>query len=284
LKKGKGALDMLTLSKYGKILVYTLLLIYTMLVLVPFLMMISNSFKSMRDIYLKPFSLPTDPSFRNIIDAWNQAGIGRGYLNSLIIAGSAVVGIVIISSFFAYAISKYEFRGRRFLFMYSMLGLAFPARLAIIPIYLLLRNINLTNSRLGLIIIYIAVNIPFSVFLLKNFIDGVPNELSEAARIDGANPLQIYRHVVIPLIKPAISIVSIVSFVNVWNDFFFPLIFINDRSKATITLAVSIFFGEYANRWNLLFTSLTLAIAPTIILFLIFSRQFIAGMTQGAIK
>ncbi|MBO8167446.1 MAG: carbohydrate ABC transporter permease [Kosmotoga sp.] len=275
---------MLTLSKYGKILVYTLLLIYTMLVLVPFLMMISNSFKSMRDIYLKPFSLPTDPSFRNIIDAWNQAGIGRGYLNSLIIAGSAVVGIVIISSFFAYAISKYEFRGRRFLFMYSMLGLAFPARLAIIPIYLLLRNMNLTNSRLGLIIIYIAVNIPFSVFLLKNFIDGVPNELSEAARIDGANPLQIYRHVVIPLIKPAISIVSIVSFVNVWNDFFFPLIFINDRSKATITLAVSIFFGEYANRWNLLFTSLTLAIAPTIILFLIFSRQFIAGMTQGAIK
>jgi len=275
---------MLTLSKYGKILVYTLLLIYTMLVLVPFLMMISNSFKSMRDIYLKPFSLPTDPSFRNIIDAWNQARIGRGYLNSLIIAGSAVVGIVIISSFFAYAISKYEFRGRRFLFMYSMLGLAFPARLAIIPIYLLLRNINLTNSRLGLIIIYIAVNIPFSVFLLKNFIDGVPNELSEAARIDGANPLQIYRHVVIPLIKPAISIVSIVSFVNVWNDFFFPLIFINDRSKATITLAVSIFFGEYANRWNLLFTSLTLAIAPTIILFLIFSRQFIAGMTQGAIK
>jgi len=239
---------MLTLSKYGKILVYTLLLIYTMLVLVPFLMMISNSFKSMRDIYLKPFSLPTDPSFRNIIDAWNQAGIGRGYLNSLIIAGSAVVGIVIISSFFAYAISKYEFRGRRFLFMYSMLGLAFPARLAIIPIYLLLRNINLTNSRLGLIIIYIAVNIPFSVFLLKNFIDGVPNELSEAARIDGANPLQIYRHVVIPLIKPAISIVSIVSFVNVWNDFFFPLIFINDRSKATITLAVSIFFGEYFSR------------------------------------
>ncbi|OAA32525.1 ABC transporter permease [Kosmotoga arenicorallina S304] len=275
---------MLTLTKYGKILVYTLLAIYATLVLVPFFMMVSNSFKSMRDIYLKPFSLPSELSLKNIIDAWNQAGIGRGYLNSLMIAGSAVVGIVIIASFFAFAISKYEFRGRRFLFIYSMLGLAFPARLAIIPIYLLLRNVNLTNSRLGLIIIYIAVNIPFSVFLLKNFIDGVPNELSEAARIDGANPLQIYRHVVLPLIKPAISIVSIVSFVNVWNDFFFPLIFINDRSKATITLAVSIFFGEYANRWNLLFTSLTLAIAPTIILFLIFSRQFIAGMTQGAIK
>ncbi|AKI97391.1 carbohydrate ABC transporter permease [Kosmotoga pacifica] len=275
---------MLTLTKYGKIIVYTLLLIYTLLVLVPFLMMISNSFKTMRDIYLKPFSLPTNPSLKNFVDAWNQAGIGRGYLNSIIIAGSAVVGIVIISSLFAYAISKYEFKGRRFLFIYSMLGLAFPARLAIIPIYLLLRDLHLTNSRLGLIIIYIAVNIPFSIFLLKNFIDGVPNELSEAARIDGANPLQIYRHVVLPLIKPAISIVSIVSFVNVWNDFFFPLIFINDRSKATITLAVSIFFGEYANRWNLLFTSLTLAVAPTIILFLIFSKQFIAGMTQGAIK
>jgi raffinose/stachyose/melibiose transport system permease protein len=247
-------------------------------------MMILNSLKSMRDIFMKPFSFPTKVLYDNYTKAWNQAGIGTGYKNSALVAGVSVVGILIVSSMFAYAISKYEFRGRRVLFIYSMLGLAFPARLAIIPIFILLRNLTLTNSLFGLILIYTSVNIPFSVFLLKNFIDGVPNELSEAARIDGATPMQIYWKVVLPLVKPALSIVAIVSFVNVWNDFFFPLIFINDKSKATITLAVSIFFGEYSNQWPLLFSGLTLAIAPTIILFLLFSRQFITGMTQGAIK
>lgn len=275
---------MLRLGFLGKIIVYTLLALYCLVIFVPFVIMLGNSVKSMRDIYLKPFSFPTNPLLSNYSSAWEQAGIGTGYLNSALIAGVSVLGIVIVSSMFAYAISKHDFRGRRFLYGYSMLGLAFPARLAIIPIFLLLRDLSLTNNRLGLIIIYIAINIPFSVFLLKNFMDGVPNELAEAAKMDGASPLQIYWNVVMPLVKPAISIVSIVSFVNVWNDFFFPLIFINDRSKATITLAVSIFFGEYSNRWNLLFAGLTLAVAPTIILFLIFSKQFIAGMTQGALK
>jgi raffinose/stachyose/melibiose transport system permease protein len=275
---------MLKLSLFGKIMVYILLAVYCLVILVPFFMMILNSLKSMRDIFMKPFSFPTKVLYDNYTKAWNQAGIGTGYKNSAFVAGVSVVGILIVSSMFAYAISKYEFKGRRFLFIYSMLGLAFPARLAIIPIFILLRNLTLTNSLFGLILIYTSVNIPFSVFLLKNFIDGVPNELSEAARIDGATPMQIYWKVVLPLVKPALSIVAIVSFVNVWNDFFFPLIFINDKSKATITLAVSIFFGEYSNQWPLLFSGLTLAIAPTIILFLLFSRQFITGMTQGAIK
>jgi len=275
---------MLKLSLFGKIMVYILLAVYCLVILVPFFMMILNSLKSMRDIFMKPFSFPTKVLYDNYTKAWNQAGIGTGYKNSAFVAGVSVIGILIVSSMFAYAISKYEFKGRRFLFVYSMLGLAFPARLAIIPIFILLRNFTLTNSLFGLILIYTSVNIPFSVFLLKNFIDGVPNELSEAARIDGATPMQIYWKVVLPLVKPALSIVAIVSFVNVWNDFFFPLIFINDKSKATITLAVSIFFGEYSNQWPLLFSGLTLAIAPTIILFLLFSRQFITGMTQGAIK
>ena len=275
---------MLKLSLFGKIIVYILLAVYCLVILVPFFMMILNSLKSMRDIFMKPFSFPTKVLYDNYTKAWNQAGIGTGYRNSAFVAGVSVIGILIVSSMFAYAISKYEFKGRRFLFIYSMLGLAFPARLAIIPIFILLRNLTLTNSLFGLILIYTSVNIPFSVFLLKNFIDGVPNELSEAARIDGATPMQIYWKVVLPLVKPALSIVAIVSFVNVWNDFFFPLIFINDKSKATITLAVSIFFGEYSNQWPLLFSGLTLAIAPTIILFLLFSRQFITGMTQGAIK
>ncbi|MGB9821045.1 MAG: carbohydrate ABC transporter permease [Pseudothermotoga sp.] len=275
---------MMRFSKFYKFLAYLVLSVYALIIAGPFFMMVMNSFKSMRELFLKPFSLPTKFMYQNYVQAWQRASIMRGYLNSAIVAAVSVVTVVVLSSMFAYMIAKYEFRARRYLFLYSMLGLALPARLAVIPIFLLLRSLNLTNSLLGLIIVYSSVNIPFSAFILKNFMDSVPNELCEAARIDGASVWMIYRRVVLPLVKPALSIVAIVTFVNVWNDFFFPLILINDRSKATITLAVSIFFGEYSTQWQLLFSGLTLSIAPTVILFLIFSQTFIAGMTQGAIK
>ena len=275
---------MLRLNRFETILFYALLIIYCLIILVPFGNMLMNSSKSLREIYMTPFGFPESFMTQNYVQAWQRGNIGTGYRNSALVAGVSVVSIVLLSSMFAFSISKLKFGMRRFFFMYSMLGLAFPARLAIIPIFLLMRSVGLTNSLIGLVIIYVAVNIPFSVFILKNFIDGVPNELAEAATIDGATPVQVYWNVVMPLVTPAVSIVAIVSFVNIWNDFFFPLVFINDRSKATITLAISTFFGEYGHQWHLLFAGLVLAIAPTIIMFVIFSRQFIAGMTQGAIK
>ncbi|MGJ8455074.1 carbohydrate ABC transporter permease [Pseudothermotoga sp. U03pept] len=275
---------MMRFSRFYKFLAYLVLSIYAFIIAGPFFMIIMNSLKSMRELFLRPFSLPTKFMYQNYIQAWQRASIARGYLNSAIIAVVSVITVVILASMFAYMISKYEFKGRRYLFLYSMLGLALPARLAVIPIFLLLRSLGLTNSLLGLIVVYSSVNIPFSAFILKNFMDSVPNELCEAARIDGASVAKIYSKVVLPLVKPALSIVAIVTFVNVWNDFFFPLILINDKSKATITLAVSIFFGEYSTQWHLLFSGLALSIAPTVILFLIFSQYFIAGMTQGAIK
>jgi raffinose/stachyose/melibiose transport system permease protein len=275
---------MVRLTKTGTILAYVFLTIYALIIVVPFMMMVMNSFKSMRELFLKPFSFPSSFKFDNFSKAWKFANIHVGYRNSLLVAGATVIIVVLLASMFAYMVSKYDFSFRRGVFLYTMLGLALPARLAVIPIFILLRNMNLTNSLAGLVLIYSSINLPFSIFILKNFIDAVPNELCEAARIDGASVGYIYYKLVLPLTKPALSIVAIVTFVNVWNDFFFPLILINDRSKATITLAVSMFFGEYSIQWPLLFAGLTLSIAPTVILFLIFSRFFIAGMTQGAIK
>ncbi len=268
----------------SKPIVIVLLLLYSMNVLVPFFIMVMSSFKTMKDLFLRPLSLPSRFTLDNFSAAWERAGIGIGYRNSLIVASFTVAGVIVLASMFAYVISKYTFRMRRLLFSYVILGLALPARLAVIPLFLLLKSLGLTNSLLGLTVIYTAINLPFSVFLLKNFMDEIPNELLEAARIDGATPIQIYRRVILPLSKPAISIVSIVTFVNVWNDFFFPLVFLNDKEKATITMAVSTFFGEYSTRWDLLFAGLTLAIAPSLVLYLFLSRQFIAGMTQGALK
>lgn len=275
---------MLRLEKYTKFLVYFFLIIYLVIILLPFTMMILNSFKTTREIFLYPFGLPESFSLSNFKDAWVKANIGRGYLNSALIACFSVIGILFTSTMFAFAISQFQFKGRIFLRMYAMLGLALPAQLAVIPIFLLLRNFSLTDTRTGLILVYIAVNFSFSVFILTNFMENIPSELIDEARIDGANLWQIYTKIVLPLVRPSLTIVGLVSFVNVWNDFFYPLILINSKSKATITLAVSIFFGEYYNQWNLLFSSLTLAIIPSIILYIIFSRQFIAGMTQGAFK
>lgn len=275
---------MVRFTKTGQFFCYVFLTIYALVIVVPFAMMVLNSFKSMRELFMKPFSLPSTFRFDNFVKAWKLANIATGYRNSLIVASVTVLIVILLASMFAYMISKYDFSFRRGMFLYSMLGLALPARLAAIPVFVLLRNLNLTNSLAGLVLVYASINLPFSIFILKNFIDAVPNELCEAARMDGAGVGYIYYKLILPLVKPALSIVAIVTFVNVWNDFFFPLILINDRSKATITLAVSIFFGEYSIQWPLLFAGLTLSIAPTVILFLIFSRFFIAGMTQGAIK
>jgi len=275
---------MLKLSKRSKIIVFILFILYSIIVLVPFLNIVMNSFKNLSEIFLAPFSPPTQLRWENYKEAWSKANLGIGYLNSLIISSFSVIGILIISSMMAFILSRYRFPLRRALYLYIIAGLAFPARLAIIPIFLMLRDVGLLNSRLGLILLYIGTGVPFSVFLLKNFLDEVPGELEESAQIDGASPWTIFRKIDLPLIKPALVVVAIVNFVSVWNDFFFPLILISDRSKETIPLAVSVFYGEYANQWHLLSTALWLAVVPIIIIYAFMSREFISGMTQGAIK
>jgi len=242
-----------------------------------------NSFKSLANIFLEPFSF-SSLTFQNFVTAFKEANIITGYINSIIIVTISSAGIIIVSSMLAYAISRFDFPFRRALIMYSMVGLALPVQLAIVPIYAMMNSVHLLNTRLGLILIYIAFNISFSSFILRNFIDYIPVEIEEAALIEGASRWKIFWYIVIPMIKPALAIVAIVNFTNIWNDFFLPLIFINSNSKVTLTLAVSVFFQAYSNQWNLLFASLTLAMLPMLIFYFILSKQFIAGITAGAIK
>lgn len=275
---------MLKLGTKSKVIVFSLFIIYSIIIIVPFLNIVMNSFKSLSEIFLTPFSIPKQLRWENYVEAWTKANLGVGYLNSFFISIFSVIGILIISSMMAFILSRYRFPFRKILYLYVIAGLAFPARLAIIPIFIMLRDVGLLNSRLGLILLYMGTGVPFSVFLLKNFLDDVPIELEESAQIDGASPWTIFRKIDLPLIKPALVVVAIVNFVSVWNDFFFPLILISDRSKETIPLAVSVFYGEYAHQWHLLSTALWLAVVPVMIIYSIMSREFISGMTQGAIK
>jgi len=275
---------MLRINLFSKILFLILLSLYFVVVATPFLLMFFNGFKTTRELFLKPFEMPYSFAPENHIRAWERAGLGTAFLNSIVVSGAGILGVLFTSSMLAYVLSRYRFRFRRFIYVYIILGLALPARLAIIPIFLLLNSLKLTDTRLGLVLVYIATGASFATFLLKNFMDGIPLEIEESARMDGASPWTVYRRIALPLIKPALVVVGLVNFVNIWNDFFFPFIIITSKAKETVPLAVSLFYGEYSNQWPMIAAALTISVVPIMVVFFLFSKQFISGITQGAIK
>ncbi|HPF16711.1 MAG TPA: carbohydrate ABC transporter permease [Thermotogota bacterium] len=275
---------MLRLSKSATIILFIVLLLYLVIVATPFGVLFLNSFKSMREIYLKPFAITESFSFDNYVQAWKKADLGSAYVNSLIVSVSSIGGVLLFSSMLAFMISRYRFRFRRLLYIYIITGLALPARLAVIPIYVTLNQLSLTDTRIGLIMVYIATGTAFATFIIKGFMDSIPMEIEESARMDGATPWIIYWKIALPLTKPALVVVGLVNFVNVWNDFFFPLIILSSSSKETVPLAISVFFGEFSNQWHLIAAALSMSIIPIMIIFFIFSKNFISGITQGAIK
>jgi len=275
---------MLRLSKSATIILFIVLLLYLVIVATPFGVLFLNSFKSMREIYLKPFAITESFGFDNYIQAWKKAELGSAYLNSIVVSVASIGGVLLFSSMLAFMISRYRFKFRRLLYIYIITGLALPARLAVIPIYVTLNQLNLTDTRIGLIMVYIATGTAFATFIIKGFMDSIPMEIEESARMDGATPWIIYWKIALPLTKPALVVVGLVNFVNVWNDFFFPLIILSSSSKETVPLAISVFFGEFSNQWHLIAAALSMSIIPIMIIFFIFSKNFISGITQGAIK
>lgn len=260
------------------------LLLWVLVNLLPITVMLLSGFKSTVEILTKPFGLPGKWSFANYVTAWKQAQFATYFRNSILVSVLSIAAIVFVSSMAAYVLARFDFPAKRAVYLYILAGLILPARLAVIPIFLLMRRIGLLDSLAGLILVYTASGISFSAFLLYNFFKSIPVDLEDSARMDGAGNFRIYWQINLPLLRPALATVAIFNFINVWNDFFFPLIFINARSKRTIPLGIQAFFGEYAIQWDLLFAGLNIAIVPVIVLFVVLSKQFISGLTEGAIK
>ena len=275
---------MLRLNKTAKVTLFIVLIVYFFVVATPFGVLFLNSFKSMREIYLKPFAITESFSLDNYKQAWEKAELGSAYINSLIVSITSIGGVLLFSAMLAFMISRYRFKFRRLIYVYIITGLALPARLAVIPIYVTLNQLNLIDTRIGLIMVYIATGTAFATFIIKGFMDSIPIEIEESARMDGATPWIIYWKIALPLTKPALVVVGLVNFVNVWNDFFFPLIILSSSSKETVPLAISVFFGEFSNQWHLIAAALSMSIIPIMLIFFLFSKNFISGITQGAIK
>lgn len=209
---------------------------------------------------------------------------GRYFLNSIVVVLTSILIYAVVSILAAYAISRFRFRGNNALYIYFLLGMMVPIRIGVLNMFEMFKTLHLNDSLLGLILIYSAMSIGFSVFIMTGFMRTIPREIEEAARIDGCSSFRILWNILIPIMKPAIATAVIYNFVPIWNDFYFPLIFIKSEELKTIPIAVTVFFGQYQTDWPTVFAALSMAALPALIFYFLMSKQFIKGLTAGAVK
>ncbi len=254
------------------------------LMLYPIAVMAFSGFRSTGEIFASPFALPDFSYIGNFVSILADGAFLGYFANSVVVTTGAVVLSVVLGTMAAYALARYEFPGNTALTLGFLAGLMLPLKLAVIPLFIELRNIGLLDTRAGLILVYAAVGTPSVVFILTGFLRTLPAEMEQAARIDGASEPRIMLQVMLPLARPALVIAAINNAIPVWNDFFFPLVFIQSESRKTLPQGLTGFIGEYATNWGVLFAGLTLAALPISLLYVALSRQFIAGLTAGAVK
>jgi raffinose/stachyose/melibiose transport system permease protein len=262
-----------------------ILMVYTVIALFPIIMIVMNSFKAKKYIFGSPFSPPTPTTFdligyKTVIE---RSNFGVFFTNSLIVTIVSLLLTLLIGAMAAFALSEYNFKGNTMLALYLSLGIMIPIRLGTVGILKLMVGLNLVNTLTGLILVYIAQSLPMTIFILSSFMRQVPKELKDAARIDGASEYRIFG-LVIPLVRPAIGAIGIFTMIPIWNDLWFPLILAPSQKTATVTLGVQQFLGQFVSDWNAVLASLTLAMIPILIIYLIFSKQMIRSITAGALK
>ena len=270
----------------SQVFVHIVLLSYTVLALFPILLVLMNSMKSRAAIFDDPLSFPTADTFSLIgyTKVMAKADIWTQFLNSFTVTLVSLTLIVLFGAMAAWALSEYKFKGSRVLKFFFAFGIMVPIRLGSVSILSLMVSLNLVNTLTALILVYIAQGLPLAIMILSEFIEQIPSELKDAARCDGVGEFKIFFQVILPLIKPAIATVAVFTMVPIWNDLWFPLILAPSDETQTITLGIQQFVGQYATDWNAVLASVSLAIIPVVVLYAIFSRQLIRGITAGAVK
>ncbi len=264
--------------------IYLFLGITALVFLYPVALMVLTAFKTTPEIFRNPFGLPAEFTLKGFRAVWERANFGNYLRNSVLITGASALLLVATAAPAAYALARYSFRLRGALFIFFLAGIMIPIRLGILPLYLLMRDLGLIDTPFALILTYAASGMPMAVFLLSVFFRNLPRELEDAARIDGCTEWQTFYRVMLPLVRPGLATVIIINVVPWWNDFFFPLLFLTSNTWKTIPLGMQIFFGQHLIDWSLVFSGMVLASLPLLIVYLIMSRQFIEGLTAGAVK
>ncbi|WP_105383846.1 carbohydrate ABC transporter permease [Neorhizobium alkalisoli] len=267
-------------------LIHLALIAYTVVALFPVFLTLVNSFKSRNAIFREPMALPTPSSFSLVgYETVLQQGDFIGYFqNSLIVTVASIALVLLFGAMAAFALSEYRFRGNTLLGLYLALGIMIPIRLGTVAILQGMVAAGLVNTLTSLILVYTAQGLPLAIFILSEFMRTVSDDLKNAGRIDGLSEYSIFFRLVLPLVRPAMATVAVFTMIPIWNDLWFPLILAPGESTKTVTLGAQMFIGQFVTNWNAVLSALSLAILPVMVLYVIFSRQLIRGITSGAVK
>lgn len=257
---------------------------YALLALVPLVLMVTNSFRSNAQLVKDPLGMPLPPSMANYRTAWTEGSMATYFVNSLLITGGAVLLSTAVATMASYALARVRARVFRALEGIFLSGLMMPIHLAILPIFYLFDSLGLIDNRLGLVLLYGASGVPFSIFVIATFFRQLPHELEEAAALDGANAWQAFIRIMLPLVRPAVITVAVFRFVPIWNDFLFPLVLLRDESKYPLPVGLTTFFAENSADNAAIFAGLVITTIPLIVLFLLATKQIVAGLTAGMSK
>ncbi|MFG1891009.1 carbohydrate ABC transporter permease [Micromonospora sp. NPDC049051] len=263
------------------------LAVWAVIVIVPILWTFLASFKNTTEIFSSPWTLPAELRFENYARAWTTANVGRYFLNSVIVVTFSVLGTMLFGSMAAYVLARYRFWGNRAIYYLFVSGLAFPVFLALVPLFFVVKNLGLLDTHTGLVLVYIAYSLPFTVFFLTAFFKTLPTSVAEAGMIDGCSHTRLFFQVMLPMAKPGLISVGIFNIIGQWAQYQLPLVLLsNAKDKWVLTQGIadiSVNAGYEAD-WSGLFAALTIAILPMIIVYAIFQRQIQSGLTSGAVK
>ena len=273
-------------SAYRTIGAHAVLITYTVIALFPVLLVVVNSFKSRAAIFGSPLTLPTAATFDLIgYTTVLRQGDFLGYFqNSLIVTTVSLFFVLLFGAMAGFALSEYRFRGNTMMGLYLALGIMIPIRLGTVAILQLMVASGLVNTLTSLIFVYTAQGLPLAIFIMSEFMKQVSDDLKNAGRIDGLSEYTIFFRLVLPLVRPALATVAVFTMIPIWNDLWFPLILAPSEETKTVTLGAQMFIGQFVTNWNAVLAALSLAILPVLILYLVFSRQLIRGITSGAVK
>jgi len=266
--------------------VHLVLIAYSALAVGPLLLVVMNSFKARSAIFGAPLALPDTSTFSLIgyEKVFRASNILTYFSNSLIVTLVSMSLVLLFGAMAAWALTEYRFRGSTALALFLSIGIMVPIRLGSVAILNMMRSAGLNDTLTALILIYVAQGLPMSIFILSEFIQQIPKDLRDAARCDGVPETRIFFEVVAPLLRPAIATVAVFTIVPIWNDLWFPLILTSSDKTHTVTLGVQQFLGQYITDWNSVLAALSMAILPVVAIYVILSRQLIAGLTSGAVK
>ncbi|WP_244213670.1 carbohydrate ABC transporter permease [Paenibacillus barcinonensis] len=265
-------------------IVWTLLTVYGILTLYPFYWLVLSAFKTNEDFYSRPFGLPANWHAANFVNAWESSKLGTAFGNSMIVSTGSLVLTLFIAALASFILARFQFRWKGLVMTFFVVGMLIPIHSTLVPLFILMKQMSLLNTYWALILPYTAFALPTAIFVLTAYLISIPRDIEEAAFMDGTGLWGLFTRIMLPMSLPALSTVTILSFLHAWNDFSFALVFINKTGLKTLPLAIANFADGYQTDYGLTLAAMTLSVIPTIIVYLIFQEQVMKGMTAGAVK